>query len=177
MPGWKPSCFIIHDVPQELRALWWVYFHSTILFLFFMYMQSCCHKVVNGVDSTSVAFKPRHTNIHWILPWGIETLVVLRDKRASRFANYSFSVDTHNNGCKTLHPSLLQIMAFSNYKFWPKSTPINHSKKNHRHFGQVIFDMIDLIVAFLTNQVVDYLISQINQRNIWATIFLGQFLI
>jgi hypothetical protein len=39
MPKWKPSCFIIDDAPQELRALWWVYFHSTIFIFILMYMQ------------------------------------------------------------------------------------------------------------------------------------------
>jgi hypothetical protein len=35
--------------------------------------------------------------------------------------------------------------------------------------------MTDLTVAFLTNQMVDYFIGQINQQKIWVTIFLGQF--
>ncbi len=33
-PKWKPSCFIVDDVPQKLRALWWVLF-SFCLFLSF----------------------------------------------------------------------------------------------------------------------------------------------
>jgi hypothetical protein len=80
-------------------------------------MQPCCHRVVDGTNSMSVAFKPIHTNIHWILPWGIETLVVLREKRASRLVDWLVSVDTHNNGCKTLHPSLLQFMTFPTRNF------------------------------------------------------------
>ncbi len=36
--------------------------------------------------------------------------------------------------------------------------------------------MMDLIVAFLTNQMVEYLIGQISQQKFWATNFLGQFL-
>jgi hypothetical protein len=36
--------------------------------------------------------------------------------------------------------------------------------------------MMDLIVAFLTNRVVDYLIGQINQQKFWAASFWGQFL-
>jgi hypothetical protein len=84
-------------------------------------------------------------------------------------------VDTHNNGCKTLHPSLLQIMTFSTGIFDPKVPLSVTSQKNHlSYFGQVIFDMMDLIVAFLTNRVVDYLIGQINQQTFWATIFWGQ---
>jgi hypothetical protein len=35
--------------------------------------------------------------------------------------------------------------------------------------------MMDLTMAFLTNQVVDYLIGQISQQKFWATIFFGQF--
>jgi hypothetical protein len=72
-------------------------------------------------------------------------------------------VDTHNNGCKTLHPSLLQIMTFSTRNFDQKVPLSVTSQKNHfSYFGQIIFDMMDLIVAFLTNRVVDYLIGQIN---------------
>jgi hypothetical protein len=35
--------------------------------------------------------------------------------------------------------------------------------------------MTDLTMAFLTSQVVGYLIGQISQQKFWATIFLGQF--
>jgi hypothetical protein len=35
--------------------------------------------------------------------------------------------------------------------------------------------MTDLTMAFLMNQVVGYLTSQISQQKFWATIFWGQF--
>jgi hypothetical protein len=85
-------------------------------------------------------------------------------------------VDTHNNGCKTLHPSLLQIMTFPIEIFDQKVPLLVTSQKNHlNHFVQVVFDITDLIVAFLTSQMVDYLIDQINQQKIWVATFLGQF--
>jgi hypothetical protein len=51
---------------HKLRTLWWVYFHSTIFIFIFMYMQPWCHRVVDGADYMSVAFKPTQTSIHWI---------------------------------------------------------------------------------------------------------------
>jgi hypothetical protein len=58
-----------------------------------------------------------------------------------------------------------------------KKVPLSVTSQNNHlsYFGQVVFDMMDLTVAFLTNQVVDYLIGQISQQKFWATIFLGQF--
>ncbi len=53
--------------------------------------------------STSVTFKPRHTNINWILPWGIEMLVLFGNKGASRSMNWLINVEIHNNGYKTIH--------------------------------------------------------------------------
>jgi hypothetical protein len=67
--------------------------------------------------------------------------------------------------------------AFFNWIFYQKVPLSVTSKKNHlSYFGQVVFDMMDLIVAFLTNQMVEYLIGQISQQKFWATNFLGQFL-
>jgi hypothetical protein len=86
-------------------------------------------------------------------------------------------VDIHNNGCKTLHPSLLQIMTFPIGNFDQKVPLLITGQKNHlSHFGQVVFDMTNLTMAFLINQMVDYFIGQMNQQKIWVTIFLGQFL-
>jgi len=34
MPHWKPSCFLIDDAPQELKALWLVLYLVPILYLF-----------------------------------------------------------------------------------------------------------------------------------------------
>jgi hypothetical protein len=42
-----------------------------------------CEFVYGGV-STSATFKSRHININWILPWGIEMLVLFINKRVSR---------------------------------------------------------------------------------------------
>jgi hypothetical protein len=58
---------------------------------------------VDGGASMNATFKPRHTSINWILPWGIETLVLFGNKGASRLANWLVSVETHNNGYKTLY--------------------------------------------------------------------------
>jgi hypothetical protein len=51
----------------------------------------------------NATFKPRHTNIHWILPWGIETLVHFENKATSSSVDWLFSVETYNNSYKTLH--------------------------------------------------------------------------
>jgi hypothetical protein len=86
-------------------------------------------------------------------------------------------VNTHNNGYKTLHPPLLQIMTFPIEIFDQNIPLLVTSKENHlSHFIQVVFDITDLIVAFLTSQMVDYLIDQINQQKNWVATFLGQFL-
>jgi hypothetical protein len=47
----------------------------------------CCCRFVDGGASTSATFKPRHTSINLVLPWGIETLFLFRNKRASRLTN------------------------------------------------------------------------------------------
>ncbi len=62
-----------------------------------------CYKFVNGGASTSATFKPGHTSIDWILPWGIETIVLFGNKRASRLVDWLVSVETQNNKFKTLH--------------------------------------------------------------------------
>jgi hypothetical protein len=62
-----------------------------------------CYKFVNGGASTSATFKPGHTSIHSVLPWGIETLVLFGNKRASRSGDWLVSVETQNNDYKTLH--------------------------------------------------------------------------
>jgi hypothetical protein len=58
---------------------------------------------MDGGVSTNATLKPRHTSINWILPWGIKTLVIFGNKRASRSTNWLVSVKIHNNDCKTLH--------------------------------------------------------------------------
>jgi hypothetical protein len=40
-----------------------------------------CYKFVNGGALTSATFKPRHISINWVLPWGIETLVLFGNKK------------------------------------------------------------------------------------------------
>jgi hypothetical protein len=62
-----------------------------------------CYKFVDGGALMNATFKPGHTNINSILPWGIETSVLSRNKRASRLTKWLGSVETHDNGCKTLH--------------------------------------------------------------------------
>jgi hypothetical protein len=66
------------------------------------YYVFCCRFVGGGV-SMSATFKPRHASIHWVLPWGIETLVHFEDEVASRSTNWLVSVETYNNNYKTLH--------------------------------------------------------------------------
>jgi hypothetical protein len=61
------------------------------------------YRFVDGVASTSATFKLRHTNINWVLPWGIEMLVFFGNKKDSRLTNWLVSVETHDNRCKTLH--------------------------------------------------------------------------
>jgi hypothetical protein len=51
-----------------------------------MHIISCCIFVDGGV-SMSATFKPGYTNIKWVLPWGIETLVLFGYKKASRLTN------------------------------------------------------------------------------------------
>jgi hypothetical protein len=60
-------------------------------------------RFVDGGVSTSATFKPRHTNINWVLPWAIKTLVLFGNKMASRSTNWLVSAEIHDNGCKTLH--------------------------------------------------------------------------
>ncbi len=43
-------------------------------------------------------------NIHWILPWGIEMLIVYGETKTLRSMDWLVIVETRNNGCKTLHP-------------------------------------------------------------------------
>jgi hypothetical protein len=62
-----------------------------------------CYRFVDGGVSTSATFKPWHTNINWVLPRGIETLVFFGNKKASRSTNWLVSVEIHDNDYKTLH--------------------------------------------------------------------------
>jgi hypothetical protein len=55
---------------------------------------------VDGGALTSATFKPKHTNINWVLPQGIETLVIFGNKKALRSADWLVSVNIHNNGWK-----------------------------------------------------------------------------
>jgi hypothetical protein len=66
------------------------------------YCVFCC-RFVDGWALTSATFKLRHTSINWVLPWGIEILVLFENKRASRLANWLVIVEICNSGCKTLH--------------------------------------------------------------------------
>ncbi len=58
---------------------------------------------MNGEAFTNATFKPWHISINWILPWGIETLVLFGNKVALRLMNSLVSMEIQNNGCKTLH--------------------------------------------------------------------------
>jgi len=60
-------------------------------------------RFVDGGASTSATFKLGHTNINWVLPWGIGMLVFFGNKGASRLMNWLINVEIPNNGCKTLH--------------------------------------------------------------------------
>ncbi len=40
----------------------------------------CCCRFVDGGASTSAKFKPRHTSINWVLPWGMKHLFFLETK-------------------------------------------------------------------------------------------------
>jgi hypothetical protein len=66
------------------------------------YYVFCCRFVGGGV-LMNATFKPRHTSIHWFLPWGIEMLVHFEDEVASRSTNWLVCVDTYNNNYKTLY--------------------------------------------------------------------------
>jgi hypothetical protein len=74
------------------------YLHNNL----WMHIVSCC-KFVDGGVLMNATFKLGHTNINLVLPWGIETLVRFGNKRASRLTNWLVSVETHDNGCKTLN--------------------------------------------------------------------------
>jgi hypothetical protein len=63
----------------------------------------CIYRFVDGGASISATFKPGHTNTNWILPWGIEMLVIFGNKGVLKSTNWLVNVETHNNGCKTLH--------------------------------------------------------------------------
>ncbi len=60
-----------------------------------MHTISCC-RFVDGGASTNATFKPGRTNINWVLPWGIEMLVIFGNKRASKLTNWLVSVETHD---------------------------------------------------------------------------------
>jgi len=60
-------------------------------------------RFVNGGALTSAIFKLGHTSINWVLPWGIENLVLFENKRTLRLTNWLVSVEINNNVCKTLH--------------------------------------------------------------------------
>jgi hypothetical protein len=70
---------------------------------------ACWQRFVDDGVLTNVAFKPKHTSIHWILPWGIEMLVVLGDKKVLRLVDWLVNAKIHNNGCKTLHTHMAKI--------------------------------------------------------------------
>jgi hypothetical protein len=74
------------------------YLHNNL----WMHIVSCC-KFVDGGALMNATFKPGHTSINLVLPWGIETLVLFGNKRASRLTNWLVSVETHDNDYKTLH--------------------------------------------------------------------------
>ncbi len=66
------------------------------------YCVFCCRSMDGGA-STSATFNARHTNINWILPWGIAMLVLFGNKRVLRLVDWLVNVETHNNSYKTLH--------------------------------------------------------------------------
>jgi hypothetical protein len=45
-PKWKPSCFIVDDVPQKLWALWW------ILFSFYLFSSFYVHATISKFHLT-----------------------------------------------------------------------------------------------------------------------------
>jgi hypothetical protein len=68
-----------------------------------LWIHIICCKFMDGGALMSATFKPKHTNINWVFPWGIETLVLFGNKRVSRSTNWLVSVEIHDNNCKTLH--------------------------------------------------------------------------
>jgi hypothetical protein len=54
-PKWKPSCFIVNDVPQELRTLWWVLFSLYLSLNFYVHATiskfHCTFFIINNVIS------------------------------------------------------------------------------------------------------------------------------
>jgi hypothetical protein len=59
---WKPSCFIIDDVPQELRALRWV------LFSFYLFLSFYIHVAISN-------FHPTFYILNNVINWNDNKLV------------------------------------------------------------------------------------------------------
>ncbi len=59
---WKPSCFIVFDVPQGLQALWWV------LFSFYLFLSFYVHVIISK-------FHPTFSIINNVISWNNNKLV------------------------------------------------------------------------------------------------------
>ncbi len=93
-----PSCYAYPKI-----SIPWIKVETPMIWAIPCEYYVYCRRFVDGGVSMNDTFKPRHTSIHWILPWGIEALVHFEDETASKLTYWLVSVEIYNNSYKTLH--------------------------------------------------------------------------